>query len=177
MICPYCTQQEVSLARSYNIERVHERFIPTYFHTQIFSPVEMAPQIKIRCTPTFHSQIMRVDGYGQTKKKSTNNTYYKRPSSAKEVVYKNCSKGKKQEQFYNRKGNCCYRSNELWYDSSKEDTFKRLEYCCRGNYAHDRKQVDLGSNPVFGGVTVDVCSCDSLNNLPPPAVPIPPQPE
>jgi hypothetical protein len=102
---------------------------------------------------------MRTDGYGQAKRKATANSHYKPSNSSKGVAYKNVSKGRKQDQFYNRRGNCCYRSNELWYDSSKEDIFKKLDCCCKGNYAHDRKQIDLGSDLVFGGATVDICSC------------------
>jgi hypothetical protein len=111
MICTYCYPQEISLARSYNIENVDSRFIPTYYHTQIFGPVEGNPNPNVRCTPTFHSQILRNGENRPVHRKTANATTSKRPESAKEVVYKNCSKAKKQDQFYNRRGNCCYRSN------------------------------------------------------------------
>lgn len=156
MSCPYCHPQDISLARSYNIENVHGRFNPTYYHTQIFTPGETDINHKIRCTPTFHSQIMY---HAPSNKKTIKNVHYQPTPSTKEVVYKNLSKGTKQDQFYNKRGNCCYRSDELWYDSSKADIFKRLE-CLKANYAHERKQIDLGSNPVFGGATIDVCEVE-----------------
>lgn len=80
---------------------------------------------------------MKVDGYGQSKLHPNNNKpQYKRPSSAKPVVYKNLSRGRTQQEFYNHKANCCYRSNELWYDSNREDLIKKLQCRCTANYAH-----------------------------------------
>ena len=44
----------------YNIENVQERFIPTYYHTQIFPAEELQPR-KVRYTPTFKSNILPSD--------------------------------------------------------------------------------------------------------------------
>ena len=47
---------------------------------------------------------------------------------------------------------------------------KKLECCRRDNYAHDRKQIDLGSNPVFGGGFVEISYSSPVNKQ----LPVPP---
>jgi len=61
MTCNYCEERHSPLGVHYNIENVRERFIPTYAHTQIFEPIVESQHV--RCTPTFHSTALNVDGY------------------------------------------------------------------------------------------------------------------
>lgn len=62
MICNYCEHSPVKQHINYNIENVKERFIPTYTHSHIFSGNNNHDP-HIRCTPTFHSTALNVDGY------------------------------------------------------------------------------------------------------------------
>lgn len=54
MICPYCEGISLSQSRFYQIDNVKTRFIPTFYHTQIFDPAS-PKTCKVRCSPTYHS--------------------------------------------------------------------------------------------------------------------------
>lgn len=120
MLCPYCENIEASLANSYSIDRVAQRFIPTYYHSQIFGEAENLPT-RIRCTPTYHSRLFKNDDYS---KKCNHAQQITKKTSNKNVTYKNISRERKQDEFYNSHGNCNYNSKNLWFDSDKETRFK-----------------------------------------------------
>lgn len=78
----------------YNIENVQERFIPTYYHTQIFATEDVQP-MKVRYTPTFHSRVMPSDPKIPDKNFIKLNKAKFRPycvNSTKKAVYKNVSR-------------------------------------------------------------------------------------
>lgn len=92
---------------------MRERFNPTYFHSQIFGNTQPVAS-KVRCTPTYHSQAFKIDGYGHNcKGKCVKKT---------EVIQKNTNvnvearKTNKNGDFTNNRGKSCYNGRVKWYD-------------------------------------------------------------
>lgn len=113
MHCNYCEATNLRESRQYNIENVRERFNPTYLHTQIFNTTQPLPS-KVRCTPTYHSQAFRVDGYGHNcKGKCIKKSEAVQKNSN---VFVDVKRTNKSGDFANSRGNSCYNGRVKWYD-------------------------------------------------------------
>jgi hypothetical protein len=129
MNCNYCENRHSPVGVHYNIENVRERFIPTYAHTQIFSP--LADSQIVRCTPTFHSTALNVEGY-----RPATNQNLKRYGQTKKVggessLYRNESRERRQKDL-NFDRDDYYNGDNSWYDPAKQELFDSLKGCTDG---------------------------------------------
>ena len=160
MLCNYCQHSPSKLHQHYNIEQVKTRFNPTYSHTPIFNQPTPHPAT-LRCTPTYHSTALDAQGYRPvTNQHLTNNTHNLKNGS--EVVYKNVSGEKKQEELNPANKWFDLKLKNQWYDPAKQELFDSLHVSER--YSRERKLADLSSNPVFGGVTLEVIPKKTIIN-------------
>jgi hypothetical protein len=160
MLCNYCQHSPSKLHHHYNIEHVKTRFNPTYSHTHIFNHDHDHPAT-VRCTPTYHSTALDAQGYrpltNQHLRKSA-----QQHKNGSEVVYKNVSGEKKQEGLNTANKNFDLKLKNQWYDPAKQELFDSL--CVTERYSRERKLADLSSNPVFGGVTLEVIPRKTLTD-------------
>ncbi len=160
MLCNYCQHSPSKLHHHYNIEHVKTRNNPTYSHTNIFHQDQHHP-LTVRCTPTYHSTALHAEGYRPVTNQHLRKSAH-RLKNGNEVVYLNVSGERKQEGLNTTNKNFDLKMKNQWYDPAKQELFDSL--CLTERYSRDRKLADLSSNPVFGGVTLQVISKKNLTD-------------